>query len=72
MPYDALRRRRVTDVTGLNIRNSGSIKASCLGTIPCDKEFYVIEDDTWGVVVYKDILGYSNLSKSYSEKVFYF
>ena len=70
--YDALRRRRVTDVTGLNIRNSGNIKASCLGTIPYDKEFYVIEDDTWGVVVYKDILGYSNLSKSYSEKVFYF
>lgn len=72
VPYNALRRRRVTDVTGLNIRNSGNIKASCIGTIPCNKEFYVIEDNIWGVVVYKDILGYSNLSKSYSDKVFYF
>lgn len=71
--YNALRRRRVTDVTGLNIRNSSNTNASCLKTIPFNKEFYVIEDSpTWGVVVYKDVLGYSHLSNNYSEKTFYF
>lgn len=70
--YNTLRRRRVIDVTGLNIRTSGNSKSSCIGTIPFNKEFYVIEDGNWGVVIYVDVLGYSNLSNSYSEKVFDF
>lgn len=71
--YDRLRRRRVTDATGLNIRNSGNNKATCLKTISFNKEFYVLKDsDSWGVVVYEDVLGYSHLSNCYSEKTFYF
>lgn len=67
--YKSLQKRRVTDVTGLNIRDKGNIKAKKLNTIPYDKEFYIVKDDVWGVVVYKDVLGYSSLSKSYSEKI---
>lgn len=67
--YKSLQKRRVTDVTGLNIRDKGNINAKKLNTIPYDKEFYIVKDDVWGVVVYKDVLGYSSLSKSYSERV---
>ncbi|MDD5900329.1 MAG: hypothetical protein PUC73_05460 [Lachnospiraceae bacterium] len=67
--YKSLQKRVVTDATGLNIRDKGNVKASKLCTIPYNKEFYVIKDDVWGVVIYNDFLGYSNLSKSYSERV---
>lgn len=71
--YANLRRRKVTDATGLNIRNSENNKATCLKNIPYGKEFYVLKDSpSWGVVVYDGVLGYSHLSNSYSEKTFYF
>lgn len=66
---DSLEKRRVTDATGLNIRVNSNSKAPLVGTIPFNKEFYVVKNDIWGIVVYNDILGFSNLSKSYSEKV---
>lgn len=64
-----LEKRKVTDATGLNIRTQGNLKASLIGTIPFNGEFNVLNSDNWGVVVYNDILGYSNLSKSYSDRI---
>ena len=65
----SLQKRRVTDATGLNIRDKGNINASMLDIIPRGKDFFVIKDGSWGVVAYKDTLGYSSLFNGYSERV---
>lgn len=62
-------KRRVTDTTGLNIRTGGNVNTSCIGTIPCGKEFHVLIKNSWGLIVYDDILGYCSLSDSYSRKI---
>lgn len=62
-------KRRVTDATGLNIRTGGNVNASCIGTIPCGKDFYVLTKNNWGLIVYDAILGYCSLSDSYSQKI---
>ncbi len=62
-------KRCVTDVTGLNIRACATISSPCLGTIPYQEKFYILNNKAWGLVVYEDILGYSSLSDWYSEKV---
>lgn len=63
----ALEKRNVTDSTGLNIRSSGKIAAKMLGTIPQHGDFTVLKSGEWGVVAYKDILGYSNLDIAHSQ-----
>lgn len=65
---NAFEKRCVTDITGLNIRTSATISSLCLGTIPYQKKFYVLNHNAWGLVVYEDILGYSSLSEQYSKK----
>lgn len=66
---NAFEKRRVTDVTGLNIRAGSAISFPCLGTIPYQKEFHILDNKAWGLVVYEDILGYSSLSDQYSRKI---
>lgn len=66
---NAFEKRRVTDVTGLNIRAGAGISFPCLGTIPYQKEFHILDNKAWGVVVYENILGYSSLSDQYSRKI---
>lgn len=66
---NAFEKRRVTDVTGLNIRAGAGISFPCLGTIPYQKEFHILGNKAWGVVVYENILGYSSLSDQYSRKI---
>lgn len=62
-----LEKRNVTDSTGLNIRSSGKIAAKMLGTIPYNGDFTVLKSGEWGVVAYKDVLGYSNLDIAHSK-----
>lgn len=66
---NAFEKRRVTDTTGLNIRAGAGISFPCLGTIPYQKEFHILDNKAWGLVVYEDILGYSSLSDQYSKKI---
>lgn len=62
-------KRKVIDATGLNIRSSGKITAAKLGTIPYNSDFIVIKSGEWGVIRYKDVIGFSNLDSAHSEPI---
>lgn len=64
-----LNKRKVTDSTGLNVRSRGNIKASVICNMPKGSVFEIIKDGAWGVIVYKDYLGYSSLDNEYSKRV---
>lgn len=61
--------RVVTDATGLNVRDKGNIKANKICTIPYNEKFSVVTGGTWGVVTYKDKIGFCNLSNCYSKQI---
>lgn len=67
--YGIFNKRKVIDNTGLNIRSRGDIKASVICNMPKGSVFEIIKDGTWGVVVYKDCLGFSSLDNEYSQRV---
>lgn len=51
----------------VSARADGKLSAKLLGTIPQHDNFTVLKSGEWGVVAYKDVLGYSNLDIAHSK-----